>query len=269
MAPISTRKLILQQRDRANNISRILPTFRTIERNRLSSSLVKNRLQKLHHYWTEFCKVHEDIITRDDVNEDAYMTDSFFASTASVRDECNDELTCVFREFQNDEATSNSSYISNSSNNSQKLCHNLHLLKIDLPHFSGQYIDWEAFENRFVSLIHEKAQLPNLVKLQYLTGCLRDSAAVFVKVVAIMDANYASMWNALRERFSNLILQVYHLTLSLVKNPPLKRESASGLRSLVDDITHRLRMLKNLGRSVEAWDDLLVVLVSERLDPTT
>ncbi|XP_066585529.1 uncharacterized protein [Prorops nasuta] len=269
MAPIPTRKLILQQRDRANNISRILPTFRTIERSRLSGLLVKDRLQKLHRYWTEFCKVHEDIVTRDDVNDDVYMTDSFFASTENVRDECNDELTRALKEFQNDDIPSNSSHISNGSDNSQMLCHNLHLPKIDLPYFNGRYEDWEAFENRFVSLIHEKAQLPNVVKLQYLTGCLRESAADFVKDVAITDANYASTWNALRERFSNLRLQVYHLTLSLVKNTPLKRESATGLRSLVDDITHRVRMLKNLGRPVEAWDDLLVVLVSERLDPIT
>ncbi|XP_066599916.1 uncharacterized protein [Prorops nasuta] len=208
--PIATRKLILQQRDRANNISRILPAFKVIEKNHLTGSLVRDRLQKLHRYWAEFCKSHEEIVTRDDVNDDPYITESFFA------------------------------------NHSQAICHNLHLPKIDLPYFTGRYEDWEAFENRFISLIHDKPQIPNVVKLQYLMGCLRDSAADFVKDVS-----------------------VYNLTLNLIKGSSMKRESASGLRSLVDDITHRVRMLRNLGRPVDSWDDLLVVIICERLDPVS
>ncbi|XP_066585473.1 uncharacterized protein [Prorops nasuta] len=100
-------------------------------------------------------------------------------------------------------------------------------------------------------------------------GCFRDSAVDFVKDVAGTEANYASTWSTLKDRFSNLRLQVYHLTLPLIKGTPLKKESASGLRTLVDDITHRLRMLKNLGRPVEHWNDLLIILICERLDPVT
>ncbi|XP_066585517.1 uncharacterized protein [Prorops nasuta] len=271
MAPVSTRKLILQQRDRAENISRILPAFRKIEKSRLNRALVRDRIQKLHGYWIKFCKRHEEIITRDDIADDPYLTESFFASTEDLRDECNDELSRVLAAFPNDDVanTSTASQSSVSNENSNTVCHNLHLPKIDLPHFSGKYEDWEAFENRFSSLIHEKAQVPNVVKLQYLMGCLQGPAADFVKDVAVTDANYVSTWNALKDRFSNLRLQVYNLTHSLIKNPSLKKESASGLRALVDDVTHRVRMLKNIGRPVDHWDALLVVIVSERLDSVT
>ncbi|XP_066595458.1 uncharacterized protein [Prorops nasuta] len=271
MAPVATRKLILQQKDRANNISRILPSFQTIEKTRITGSLIRDGLQKLHNYWSEFCKSHEEIVTRDDAMDDPYMTQAFFADIESIREQCNDELTRTLSKFPNDEdaPTSTLARVSLGTEASQSLCQNLYLPKIDLPQFTGRYEDWEAFENRFTSLIHEKAQLSNVVKLQYLMGCLRESAADFVKDIAVTDANYISTWNAFRKRFSNLRLQVYHLTLSLIKIPSLKKESAKGLRSLVDDVTHRVRMLKNLGRPVEFWDDLLVVMVSERLDPIT
>ncbi|XP_066600037.1 uncharacterized protein [Prorops nasuta] len=232
MAPVATRKLILQQRDRANNISCILPAFRSIEKTRITGSLIRDRLKKLHSYWSEFCKLHEEIITRDDAIEDPYVTESFYANTESTRDTCNDELTSLLNKLPDDEEamTSTSSRVSLNADAGQALCQNLHLPKIHLPHFTGKYEDWEAFENRFTSLIHNKAQLPNVVKLQYLLGCLRESAADFVKDVAVTDANYESTWNALKER---------------------------------------VRMLGNLGRPVEQWDDLLVVIISERLDPVT
>ncbi|XP_066585388.1 uncharacterized protein [Prorops nasuta] len=269
MAPTATKRLIIQQRDRASNIRRILPTFQLIERNRLNASIIKDRLKKLQGYWAEFSKWHEEIIIRDDAIDDPYITESLFVDTEAIRDNCNDELMQALNNLNANDETSSLTRRSTDSDNSQTLCSNLHLPKIDLPNFTGRYEDWEAFENRFVSLIHDKAQLPNVIKLQYLMGCLRGSAADFVKDVAVTDANYLSTWTALKDRFSNLRLQVYHLTLSLVKTAPLKRESALGLRTLVDDITHRIRMLKNLGRPVDAWDDLLVVIISERLDSVT
>ncbi|XP_066602499.1 uncharacterized protein [Prorops nasuta] len=269
MAPTATKKLIIQQRDRANNIRRILPSFKSLERNRLSASIIKDRIKKLQNYWSEFCRWHEEIITRDDAVEDPYITESLFAETEAARDSCNDELMQALNNFPASNDTLTSTRISTDSDNSQILCSNIHLPKIDLPHFTGRYENWEAFENRFVSMIHDKTHLPNVVKLQYLMGCLQGPAADFVKDVTVTDANYISTWTALKERFSNLRLQIYHLTLSLINAAPLKRESALGLRTLVDDITHRIRMLKNLGRPVEFWDDLLVVIISERLDPVT
>ncbi|XP_066600823.1 uncharacterized protein [Prorops nasuta] len=271
MAPIATRKLITQQRERANNISRILPAFRAIQRNRITISLVRDRKEKLQNYCTEFCKSHDEIITRDDAIGDTYITGSLFAATESIRDECNDELSQELAILQNNEPSTSSisSHASNGQDSNQMFCHSLHLPKIDLPQFTGHYEDWEAFENSFVSLIHEKPQISNVVKLQYLMGCLIESAADFVKDVAITEANYNSTWKALKERFSDLRLQIYHLTLSLIKSPPLKAESALGLRSLVDDMNHRVRMLRNLGRPVDSWDDLLVVILSERLDTIT
>ncbi|XP_066597122.1 uncharacterized protein [Prorops nasuta] len=268
MAPVPTRKLIAQQRERANNISRILPAFKTIQRNRITRAMIRDRKEKLRSYWSDFCKCHEDIIVRDDVSGDTYVTESFYAQVETIRDECHDELEQALTEMPDDGSiVSNNASVS--GDQSQAPCHNLNLPKIDLPQFSGRCEDWEAFENRFVSLIHDKPQLSNVVKLEYLLGCLRDSAAEFVKDVTVSDANYTSTWNALKDRFSNLRLQVYNLTLSLLKSPPLKKESAAKLRSLLDNLNHSVRMLRNLGRPVDSWDDILVVILSERLDSTT
>ncbi|XP_066590773.1 uncharacterized protein [Prorops nasuta] len=268
MTPVPTRKLIAQQRERANNISRILPAFKTIQRNRITRAIIRDRKEKLRSYWSDFCKCHEDIIVRDDVSGDTYVIESFFAHVETIRDECHDELERALNEMPDDGSiVSNNAIVS--GDQSQTPCHNLKLPKIDLPQFSGRYEDWEAFENRFVSLIHDKALLSNVVKLEYLLGCLRDSAAEFVKDVTVSTANYTSTWNALKDRFSNLRLQVYNLTLSLLKSPPLKKESAAKLRGLLDNLNHSVRMLRNLGRPVDSWDDILVVILSERLDSTT
>ncbi|XP_066590623.1 uncharacterized protein [Prorops nasuta] len=268
MAPVQARRLIILQKDRSNNIARIMPAIRSLQRERITRALILDRREKLCEYWQEFCKCHTEIITREDIQDDTYITESFFTTTEGIRDECRDELDRMLVDLPEDNA-STSTINSTNSDALQSSSHNLILPKINWPQFSGKYEDWDAFENRFTSLIHNKAQLSNVDKLQFLMGCLKGTAADFVKDVTVTDANYLSTWLALKERFSNLRLQVYHLVLNLTKIPPLKVESAVELRRLVDEVCHSIRMLKNLDRPVDSWDDLLVVMVSERLDPVT
>ena len=51
--------------------------------------------------------------------------------------------------------------------------------------------------------------------------------------------------------------------------PPLRRESASGLHSLVKKFNTNIKMLNQLGEKTQYWDLLLVFFISSRLDPVT
>ncbi|GFT58266.1 integrase catalytic domain-containing protein [Trichonephila clavipes] len=51
--------------------------------------------------------------------------------------------------------------------------YNVKLPSINLPEFSGQYINWLQFKSQFVSLIHDNACLSDSQKLYYLQSALR------------------------------------------------------------------------------------------------
>ncbi|GFS48399.1 DUF1758 domain-containing protein, partial [Trichonephila clavipes] len=54
--------------------------------------------------------------------------------------------------------------------------YNVKLPSINLPEFSGQYIDWLQFNSQFVSLIHDNACLSDSQKLYYLQSALKGHA---------------------------------------------------------------------------------------------
>ncbi|GFT23059.1 integrase catalytic domain-containing protein [Trichonephila clavipes] len=54
--------------------------------------------------------------------------------------------------------------------------YNVKLPSINLPEFSGQYIDWLQFKSQFVSLIHDNACLSDSQKLYYLQSALKGHA---------------------------------------------------------------------------------------------
>ncbi|GFS86062.1 integrase catalytic domain-containing protein [Trichonephila clavipes] len=54
--------------------------------------------------------------------------------------------------------------------------YNVKLPSINLPEFSGQYIDWLQFKSQFVSLIHDNACLSDSQKLYYLQSALSESS---------------------------------------------------------------------------------------------
>ena len=138
---------------------------------------------------------------------------------------------------------------------------------IDLPSFSGRYEDWSSFEDLFTATIDKNQTISAAQKLQYLKSSLKGDPSNLIKSFQVTDNNYQEAWNLLKERYDNVRDIIQSILQRLFKQPYLSKESVSGLQALIDTTNECVRSLAVLKRPVEHWDDMLVYIVSERMDP--
>ncbi|GFX79346.1 integrase catalytic domain-containing protein [Trichonephila clavipes] len=141
--------------------------------------------------------------------------------------------------------------------------YNVKLPSINLPEFSGQYIDWLQFKSQFVSLIHDNACLSDSQKLYYLQSALKGHA----KQLQTVNDSYSSLFEALEGRYENKRLIVNSHIAELLNPNKIKFESAFHLRSLIDSIQSHLRALKQLELEPNALcESMLIFVITQRLD---
>ncbi|GFV08186.1 integrase catalytic domain-containing protein [Trichonephila clavipes] len=141
--------------------------------------------------------------------------------------------------------------------------YNVKLPPINLPEFSGQYIDWLQFKSQFVSLIHDNTCLSDSQKLYYLQSALKGHA----KQLQTVNDSYSSLFEALESRYENKRLIVNSHIVELLNPNKIKFESAFHLRSLIDSIQSHLRALKQLELEPNALcESMLIFVITQRLD---
>ncbi|XP_029659435.1 uncharacterized protein LOC115233265 [Formica exsecta] len=145
----------------------------------------------------------------------------------------------------------------------------LKLPRVTMPTFSGKYEEWNPFRNIFLSMIHQNPTLPSTQKMQYLLSVLRGEAHDVVSSLETSDDNYSEAWKMLKERYDddNLIIQK-HIRV-LFEQPVLHKENHVALRRMLDTVLKHVRALKAMKQPTDQWDDLLMYLVTSRLDQTT
>ncbi|GFS99906.1 integrase catalytic domain-containing protein [Trichonephila clavipes] len=141
--------------------------------------------------------------------------------------------------------------------------YNVKLPSINLPEFSGQYIDWLRFKSQFVSLIHDNACLSDSQKLYYLQSALKGHT----KQLQTVNDSYSSLFETLEGRYENKRLIVNSHIAELLNPNKIKFESAFHLRSLIDSIQSHLRALKQLELEPNALcESMLIFVITQRLD---
>jgi hypothetical protein len=143
---------------------------------------------------------------------------------------------------------------------------NVKLPRIEIPEFTGKYEDWTSFEDLFLATYGNNQKLQDSEKLQYLKTYVKGEAAGLFKSYQITNANYAEAWDLLKNRYSNERKIVNSILKRLFSQAVMKQESSSSLRKLADTTNECVRALAVLKRPVDAWDDLLIFIVVERMD---
>lgn len=138
------------------------------------------------------------------------------------------------------------------------------LPEIILPTFSGEFKDWLEFRETFDALINASSLKP-IQKYKYLRSCLRDGALEVVNSVEYTGEKYALAWSLLCQRYNNTRLLVNNHLKSLFETAAIKAESASALRSLIDNITKHLRCLRSLNIPTNEWDHVVIYFMSAKL----
>lgn len=137
---------------------------------------------------------------------------------------------------------------------------------IKLRCFDGKIEEWKCFSDNFRSVIHNKTHLSNIEKFQYLISSISGDAAKIIESIEITEQNYATAWELLQQRYDDpRSLKKKHIEC-LFSMPTVAKESAKGLRELIDYTLSHLRVLKVLGLPTDTWDELVMHMVETSLD---
>ena len=140
------------------------------------------------------------------------------------------------------------------------------LPKMNIPVFSGEYLQWNFFWDLFNASVHSNENLTDAQRLQYLKASLKGDAAKIISHLTITDANYAGARNALQKRYANLRLIVRSHIRAMLEVPVMKGETAQEMRNLLETFREQMQALETFGVPIHQWDAILVCHISEKLD---
>jgi len=142
------------------------------------------------------------------------------------------------------------------------------LLKIQLPIFDGDLLQWRSYRDTFSLLVHKNPKLSQIDKFHYLISSVTGSAASCVRGLPITEGNYIIVWNNLHTRYDNKrVLATAHLD-SIFRFAPLQKESLSGLENFLSTFQANIASIKAL--NVDDLEGFLLFYVASRvLDSTT
>lgn len=98
---------------------------------------------------------------------------------------------------------------------------------------------------------------------------LTDDASKVISALEISDANYEVAWNLLKERYDNKRVIIQNHVDAIIDLPSMTKENIVELQQLVDGATRHIHALQALKRPVAHWDDILIRILSRKLDTLT
>ncbi|XP_073956369.1 uncharacterized protein [Choristoneura fumiferana] len=255
-------QLLSVLQDTASLLQKTQVNLKKCPKSRLTRGYVEARMKCIEEYWTTFKNTHQDLIkctTREQrgatayfLNEDFFIYEDLYLSLiGDLKD-----LLDIRQQEQN-----NSSLCRSVGENQLGK-----LPRIQIPTFTGTYEQWPTFQDLFTSIVHNNASLSNVQKLHYLKTSISGEAEAILKHVQVTENNYMQAWDILKKRYGNKRIIVNSILKRLFMQKKLNSQSASQLKSLLDNTTECLNSLKNLQISTDSWDPIIIFLVVQKLD---
>lgn len=228
----------------------------------VAAQLEERRL-RLNEYWSSYNEIQINIEAHDEAeaNDRAGFEDAFYALSAKIREALNPV-------FPSRSTAVQSPSTSRASDQTDGQFH-VRLPKLNLPTFSGKYDEWFPFFDSFNSIIHSNMSINNTQKLQYLRTSLTGDASNIISFLEISELNYDVAWNLLKERYDNKRVIVHTHIKEITKLPTITKENSDELRQIADGAIRHIQALQALKRPTTHWDDLLVHILSSKLDAIT
>ncbi|XP_055526989.1 uncharacterized protein LOC129719622 [Wyeomyia smithii] len=208
-----------------------------------TASQVTVRLEKLEELWEKVndvileIEIHEDYTAEDEayIQQRSEFGNKYYAVKSALLDKV--------KELEEHPAM-NTSLRANDTTQQPTVEH-VRLPQIKLQTFDGNIDEWLSFRDLYTSLIHWKADLPDVEKFHYLKGCLAGEAKALIDPLSITRVQ------------------------ALFKLPSLTRESSAELQALLEGFERVVQTLDQLIQPVVYKDLLLLDILSTRLDNAT
>lgn len=231
---------------------------------------LSERREKLEKLWEKYDSIQrqiEDLAPAEESDRESFEG-AFFALSGKIRNILNPQPRRGSGSAEHSNTAGGSDHDSNVGDNRDRSVH-MRLPKLNLPTFSGKYEEWLPFSNVFVSIIHGNDSLNNVQKFQYLHASLKGDAAAVIHSLELWNDNYTEAWNLLKKRYDNSRIIVQTHIREILDLPNMTKERFSDLREMADQTSKHVRALTSLKRPVDQWDDVLVYILSSKLDPVT
>ena len=137
------------------------------------------------------------------------------------------------------------------------------LPRMTIANFSGDVLKWQTFYESFTTVIHNKPNISNVQKLDYLVGYLEEQAKKRVETVErfnITNKNYQKPLDLLGERFDNTQIIITSHMSELLK---IKYVKSNNLQQLHDTLEVHVRLLLSLNVDSQSYGTLLSPIIIE------
>lgn len=134
--------------------------------------------------------------------------------------------------------------------------------------FSGDYLQWQSFRDRFKEAIHENKEVPIIKKFHYLRASVSGAAARAMGNWPFTEQNYIRAWNRLAEVYEDEYLAIQTLVRRLLSIPKMEIATFTGLRKIIDTVHECLNQLASYVE-VNNWVAFIVFMVIDLMDPAT
>ncbi|KAJ0174789.1 hypothetical protein K1T71_009897 [Dendrolimus kikuchii] len=225
---------------------------------RLTKGYIEARINIIDGYWKTFKETHQELvkITPKELKRTLpyFLNEEFFVYEELynvMQGDLKDMLSSMADAYIN--AKSLHSF-HNSSQQSDTL---VHLPKIQIPTFHGNYEVWPAFKELFTSLLH------------YLKTSLAGEAESLLKHIQVTSSNYLIAWDILNTRYGNKRLLLNSTMNRLFNQKKMATQSAIHLKSLLDTTMECLHNFETLNIPTASWDPIIIFLLVQKLDPET
>ena len=140
---------------------------------------------------------------------------------------------------------------------------------LPIPKFNGNYRDWISFKNLFTALVIDSSRT-SAEKFSYLKDTLSDEPLFLIKNLTVTVGQFEELiWKTLTNHYDNNKNIIYAHVNAFYAIKKMSSETATQLRSMINELTDSLESLRALGAPVEHWDYLLVPFVLDKLDAVT
>lgn len=249
-------------------INKAFVNFKKSPKERLTAGYLEARLEALESQWCIFSENHSKLISDYNSKElEKYDECNVYEITEELYFDYKAELKDKLNQIQLLAPTiSDANYSNSNANSKQQFNCNVKLPRITIPTFSGSYAEWTSFRDLFMSLVHTNKSLDNVQKLHYLKTYLSGEADQLLRHVSITSDNYEVCWNLLNNRYNNKRYIANTVLKRFMSQRTIFTESATALKELLDTSNECINALKNLGLSTDAWDLIVIYILSLKLD---
>ncbi|KAH8355799.1 hypothetical protein KR200_005276, partial [Drosophila serrata] len=140
---------------------------------------------------------------------------------------------------------------------------------VDTEVFAGDYLRWPTFRDLFTAIYINNSRVTPVEKLFHLLSKTSGDANAIVSQAPLTNEGFVSAWRSLTDRFENRRLLVNSQLKILFNIQAVPQESGVALKELQGTIRSCLTALKMSSIQIEAWDCLLVYMVSSKLPKVT